>query len=41
MDHNEILTGAITTIVTSIIGLIIRSIEKRKLRKENKLIDGL
>jgi hypothetical protein len=41
MDQNEILTGAITTIVTSIIGLLIRSIEKRKLRKQNKLIDGL
>jgi len=41
MDQNEILTGAISTIITSIIGLIIRSIEKKKLRKDNKLIDGL
>jgi hypothetical protein len=41
MDQIEIITGAITTIVTSLIGLIIRSIEKRKLRKDGKLTDGL
>ena len=28
-------------ITKGIIGLLIRSIEKRKLRKQNKLIDGL
>jgi len=41
MNEQEILTGAITTIISAVIGLIIRRLEKKKLRKENKLIDGL
>jgi len=41
MNEQEILTGAITTIISAVIGLIVRHFEKKKLRKENKLIDGL
>jgi hypothetical protein len=39
MDQNEILTGAITTIISAIIGVVVRHFEKRKLRRDKKLID--
>ena len=39
MNEQEILTGAITTLFSALIGLIIRHIEKKKLRKDGKLID--
>jgi hypothetical protein len=41
MNEQEILTGAITTVISALIGLVIRHLEKKKLRKENRLIDGL
>lgn len=41
MNEQEILTGAITTVISALIGLVIRHFEKKKLRKENRLIDGL
>lgn len=39
MNEQEILTGAVTTIISAVIGLIIRHFEKKKLKKNNKLID--
>jgi hypothetical protein len=39
MDQNEILTGAITTIISAIIGVVVRHFEKKKLRRDKKLID--
>jgi hypothetical protein len=39
MNNNEIYITAITTIVNGIFGLIIRAIEKKKLKKANKLVD--
>lgn len=39
MNENEILTGAITTIISAIIGVVVRHFEKKKLRRDKKLID--
>jgi len=39
MNNNDICLTAITTIVNCIFGLIVRAIEKKKLRKNQKLID--
>lgn len=39
MNEQEILTGAVTTLISAVIGLIIRHFEKKKLKKENKLVD--
>lgn len=39
MNEQEIITGAVTTLISAVIGLIIRHFEKKKLKKENKLID--
>jgi hypothetical protein len=41
MNEQEILTGAITTLFSALIGVLIRHLEKRKLRKDGKLTDGL
>jgi hypothetical protein len=39
MNEQEIITGAVTTLISAVIGLIIRHFEKKKLKKENKLVD--
>jgi hypothetical protein len=39
MNEQEILTGAVTTLISAVIGLLIRHFEKKKLKKENKLVD--
>ena len=39
MNENEILTGAITTIISAIIGVVVRHFEKKKLRRDKKLVD--
>jgi len=39
MNQNEILTGAITTIISAIIGVVVRHLEKKKLRRDKKLVD--
>ena len=41
MNEQEIITGAVTTLISAVIGLIIRHFEKKNLRKNNKLNDGL
>jgi len=40
MNEQEILTGAITTLFSALIGVLIRHFEKKKLRKDGKLIDN-
>ena len=39
MNEQEIITGAVTTLISAVIGLLIRHFEKKKLKKENKLVD--
>jgi hypothetical protein len=39
MNETEIITGAVTTLISAVIGLLIRHFEKKKLKKENKLVD--
>ena len=39
MNEQEILTGAITTLISALVGVIIRHFEKKQLRKDGKLLD--
>jgi len=39
MENTELIKQIITILITSLGGAIIRALEKRKLRKEGKLID--
>jgi hypothetical protein len=39
MQNTELINQVVTILITTISGAIIRALEKRKLRKEGKLID--